>query len=236
MNFENYVDELSALQAVTERLKALYDEKEEALPFNLALSGGETAKKLFAFWVEKYKEEMDWNRFRFFWVDERCVPPTDNDSNFGHADSLLLKPMNIKEEHVFRIHGEDIPEKEALRYSQIITNNLPVYNGLPHFDCIILGVGADAHTASIFPNAMSLLTDARLCAVSRHPKSGQLRITLTGPMILNHVPLLIPVLGSGKDDMIATLKIGYSETNRTPAAYVLGHARTAFVFTSTSAL
>ncbi len=236
MIFENYVDELNALQAVTERLKSIYDEKEEALPFYLALSGGETAKKLFAFWAEEYKEKMDWNRFRFFWVDERCVLPTDDDSNFGHADRLFFTPMNIKEEHVFRIHGEEFPEKEALRYSQIITSNLPVYNGLPHFDCIILGVGADAHTASIFPNTMSLLTDARLCAVSRHPQSGQLRITMTGPMILNHVPLLIPVLGSGKDDMIATLKIGYSETNRTPAAYVLSHAQTAFVFTSTFAL
>lgn len=236
MSFENCVDELSAIQAVTEHMKNIYDEKEKSLPFYLALSGGETAKKLFAFWVEKYKEKMNWNRFRFFWVDERCVPPTDNDSNFGHADSLLLKPMNIKEEHVFRIHGEDIPEREALRYSRIITNNLPVYNGLPHFDCIILGVGADAHTASIFPNVMSLLTDARLCAVSRHPQSGQLRITMTGPMILNHVPLLIPVLGSGKDNMISTLKVGYSEANRTPAAYVLSHAQTAFVFTSTFAL
>jgi len=236
MIFEDYVDELNALQAVSKRLKTIYDAKRKSLPFYLALSGGETAKKLFSFWVEKYKEEMDWNRFRFFWVDERCVPPTDKDSNFGYADNLLFTPMGIKEEHVFRIHGEDIPEKEASRYSQIITSHLPVYNGLPHFDCIILGVGADAHTASIFPNAMSLLTDTRLYAVSHHPQSGQFRITITGPMILNHVPLLVPVLGSGKDDMIATLKIGYSETNRTPAAYVLSHAQTAFVFTSTSAL
>jgi len=232
MTFENYSDESNALQAVSEHLIHIYSQKDSHLPFYLALSGGETAKKMFSFWAEKYKEKMDWNRFRFFWVDERCVSPTDNESNYKYADILLFKPLGIKEEHVFRIFGEENPEKEAERYSKIVANNVPVFNGFPKFDCIILGIGPDAHTASIFPSTMSLLTDERLYAVSCHPKSGQFRVTMTGNVILNRVPLLIPIVGKGKDNMVATLKTGYSETNQTPAAYVLSHAETATVFTS----
>ena len=109
---------------------------------------------------------------------------------------------------------------------------LPRHGQLPYFDCIILGIGGDAHTASIFPDTLPLLTDSRNYAVSQHPESHQFRITMTGPLILNDSPLLVPVLGTGKKEMLEELKKGYSATHPTPAAYILTHAVEAFVYTT----
>ena len=215
MIIENFKDDKDALRAMTGELVRHMDRKDDGLPFNLALSGGGTAQKMFA-----------------LWVDERCVPPTDPDSNYGHANELLFKPLHIPADHVHRIHGEVEPGTEAMRYSRVVKEYLPRHGQLPYFDCIILGIGGDAHTASIFPDTLPLLTDSRNYAVSQHPESHQFRITMTGPLILNDSPLLVPVLGPGKKEMLEELKKGYSATNPTPAAYILSHAVEAYVYSA----
>ena len=91
-----------ALRSMTEDMMAMIRRKDFA-PFNLALSGGETAKHMFSLWVDEYKDKIDWNNIRFFWVDERCVPPTSPDSNYGHANHLLFKPLCIPADHIH--HG-----------------------------------------------------------------------------------------------------------------------------------
>lgn len=232
MLIENYKDNKDALRALTDRLMTYMSCKCDTKPFNLALSGGETAKQMFSVWVEEYKDKIRWDDLRFFWVDERCVPPTDEESNYGHAHELLFKPLHIPEEHVHRIHGEMEPGTEAMRYSRIVKENLPRHGQFPYFDCIILGIGGDAHTASIFPDTLPLLTDSRNYAVSQHPTTGQFRVTMTGPLILNGSPLLVPVLGKGKAGVIEELKQGYSATNATPAAYILSHAVDSVVYTT----
>ena len=93
-----------ALRSMTEDMMAMIRRKDFA-PFNLALSGGETAKHMFSLWVDEYKDKIDWNNIRFFWVDERCVPPTSPDSNYGHANHLLFKPLCILAVHFHRIKG-----------------------------------------------------------------------------------------------------------------------------------
>ena len=152
MIIENFKDDKEALRAMTGELVRYMDRKDDGLPFNLALSGGGTAQKMFALWVDEYKDKIDWDAIRFFWVDERCVPPTDPDSNYGHANELLFKPLHIPAGHVHRIHGEVEPGTEAMRYSRVVKEYLPRHGQLPYFDCIILGIGGDAHTASIFPD------------------------------------------------------------------------------------
>ena len=97
-----------ALRSMTEDMMAMIRRKDFA-PFNLALSGGETAKHMFSLWVDEYKDKIDWNNIRFFWVDERCVPPTSPDSNYGHANHLLFKPLCIPADHIHRIKGENEP-------------------------------------------------------------------------------------------------------------------------------
>lgn len=232
MKLENYKDNKEALRAMTGRLMAIMAGREEHKPFNLALSGGETAKQMFALWADEYKDKIDWDSLRFFWVDERCVPPDDPESNFGHANRLLFEPLQIPRDHIHRIHGEGEPGTEAMRYSRIVKEYLPRHGQFPYFDCIILGVGGDAHTASIFPDNLPLLTDSRNYAVSQHPETGQFRITMTGPLILNGSPLLVPVLGRNKEGVIEDLKKGYSAFNATPAAFILSHAVDSVIYTT----
>lgn len=231
MIIERFETQQKALDALTEELISLMAEKKDSAPFNLALSGGGTAQEMFSQWVEKYKEKIHWDALRFFWVDERCVPPTDKESNYGNAYRLLFKPLHIPESHIHRIHGEDEPGTEAMRYSWEVKKFLPRFNQLPTFDAIILGVGADSHTASIFPSALELLSDSRSYTVAQHPVTGQYRITMTGPLILNGAPLLVPLLGIEKAPVVRSLAEGYSPAHITPASYILAHAVEAIVFT-----
>lgn len=232
MTIENFENNDEALRALTSKLMFYLDRKDNETPFNLALSGGETAKQMFSLWVTEYVSKINWTNIRFFWVDERCVPPTDSESNYGHADRLLFKPLHIPYENIHRIHGEAEPDEEAIRYSRIVEKYVPHHGSLPYFDCIILGIGNDAHTASIFPDKLSLLSDKRLYAVSQQPATHQYRITMTGQLILNGSPLLIPAPGPGKSIVIDDIKKGFSETNATPAAYILSKANDATIYTS----
>ncbi|WP_102408936.1 6-phosphogluconolactonase [Parabacteroides bouchesdurhonensis] len=231
MKIEYCDDSKSALRAMTDHMARLVQEK-GVEPFNLALSGGETAKQMFSLWVDEYRDKIDWNLLRFFWVDERCVPPSSLDSNYGHANRLLFKPLNIPKDHIHRIEGEKEPGAEAMRYSWEVKEYLPLFNLMPTFDCILLGIGDDAHTASIFPTTMEILSDSRNYTVSQHPVSHQYRITMTGTLILNNSPLLIPVFGENKKAVIEHLADRFSPINDTPAAYILSHAVDATVYTT----
>jgi len=228
MIIETYKESNDALRAMTAKLRRLIDEK-DAPVFNLALSGGETAKKMFTIWVNEYKEIVQWQKIRFFWVDERCVAPSDPESNYGNANQFLFQPLQIPADYIHRIKGEDEPGIEAVRYSWEVKESLSRYDQLPIFDCIILGVGPDSHVASIFPTTPKLLYDSRLYTVSQHPVSGQYRITMTGPLILNNAPLLVPILGSGKESIKKKLKDGYTMEDA-PAAYLLSRAKDATIY------
>jgi 6-phosphogluconolactonase len=224
MNFEIHNDELSALRSLTSYLLTLVSSKRTDY-FNLALSGGNTAKQLFALWLSDYKNKIPWYRIRFFWNEECCVSPSDNTSNYGEAYRLFLKQLCLPGENILRIHGEDEPEKEAKRYSTMVTKCLPSVNGLPHFDGIILGVGTDGHVASIFPASRNLLEERTPFVVTQHPRTGQKRITLTGPVILNDTPLLIPIIGPSKALILDDLKKNNPKVAPSPAAYIVQHAR-----------
>lgn len=228
MKIEVYKEGKEALRAMTEKLKTLIDEKSSSR-FNLALSGGETAKKMFTIWVEEYKDKINWDKLRFFWVDERCVPPSDPASNYGNAEKYLFEKLNIPAENIHRIIGEDDPGVEAVRYSWEVRENLSRFDQLPLFDCIILGVGPDSHIASIFPDTPKLLYDSRLYTVSQHPVSGEYRITMTGPLILNNAPLLVPILGAGKQAVKKKIHEGYAGEDA-PAAYLLSRADDATIY------
>lgn len=107
---------------------------------------------------------------------------------------------------------------------------LPGYASCPRFDAIILGIGEDGHTASIFPSMPELLTAKCCYKVSQHPESGQKRITMTGSLILNAKLLLIPVLGNAKTSILQRV-INAEENSVLPAAYIINHAPEAMIFT-----
>lgn len=219
-----------ALVNLSEQLAERVNQKKGA-PFYLALSGGSTAKQMFEIWERMFGNRIDWDRIRFFWVDERCVVPEDDDSNYKQARELLFTKLNIPATHIYRIKGEADPAVEARRYSTSVAELLPLSGGYPQFDCIILGIGNDGHTASIFDTSLPLLDDDRNYAVSVHPVTGQVRVTMTGTLILNDVPLLIPVIGRDKDEILNKLLGDERAEKDMPASFVLKQATEATVFT-----
>ena len=123
--------------------------------FNIAVSGGSTPALMFDLWANEYADITPWKRMKLYWVDERCVPPEDSDSNYGMMRSLLLGIVPIPYENVYRIRGEEKPAKEAARYSELVSRQVPKKNGWPEFDIVLLGAGDDGHTSSIFPGPVS---------------------------------------------------------------------------------
>ncbi len=232
MNIRTYNTSEGALRALSDRLISLM-QANNTRPFHLALSGGETAQMLFKVWREEYRDKINWDTLRFYWVDERCVDPGNNQSNFKYADELLFYPLGIPANHVHRIFGEQAPELEAERYSEHVKWELPGYANFPRFDCIILGIGNDGHVASIFPAIPKLLTDNRCYAVASHPVTGQKRITMTGVLILRGNELLLPVIGFAKTDILRRV-VGELRLRKpvSPAAYVLSHAISATIYTN----
>ena len=125
--------------------------------FDIALSGGTTPAKLFKILTEKYPETIPWKRIHFWWGDERCVPPEDENSNYKMAHDLLFSRIVIPDENIHRIKGENPPASEADQYAAEIEKYLNSRDNLPVFDLVLLGMGEDGHTASIFPDQMEFL-------------------------------------------------------------------------------
>ena len=226
MNIHSYSVAHEAIEALTRRMADRM--LGSAGSFHVALSGGETAKRLFPFWSGPFADRLDWDRIRFYWVDERCVPPDDPQSNFGTAERLLFSPLTVPASHVHRIRGEQPPETEAERYTHLIGQELSGPDGIPRFDCVVLGVGEDMHTASIFSETSFLLTAEPGYRVSIHPRSAQMRITMTGSLILAARLLLVPMLGERK---LATARhLAEKQNDRSPAGYLLSRAEQAELF------
>jgi 6-phosphogluconolactonase len=167
-------------------------------PVYIAVSGGTTPAILFSCLSGKYGNSISWEKVHFFWVDERCVPPEDDQSNYKMTRNSLFKGISIREENIHRIRGEENAEQEAKRYSQEIGRIVPSENDIPVFDIILLGIGDDGHTASIYPDQMDLLHSKNICEAAVHPQSGQKRVTLTGPVLNKAESVYFLVCGSGK--------------------------------------
>ncbi len=181
----------------------------------VSLSGGSTPKLLFEILARDFADQVDWSKVHLFWGDERCVPPEDSDSNFGVCKDLLLDKVAIPEENIHRVIGESDPESEAVRYGEKMKEHCELNEaGLPVLDLLILGMGGDGHTASIFPHQMELLKSDAICAVATHPESGQRRVSMTGPVLCAASKIDFLVTGSGKAGVIAEIfgKTGDWET------------------------
>jgi len=157
-------------------------------------------------------------------VDERCVPPTHVESNYGMTYENLLKNVPIHDANVFPIQGELDPKTEAKRYHDLLISQLPRHNGVPKFDLILLGMGDDGHTASIFPNQLSLLHSESFVAVSTHPVTNQNRITLTGQLLNHSDEVVFLITGSSKAEVLNQVIHRISDYENYPASYI--HAQT----------
>lgn len=205
--------------------------QESDRPFYLAISGGSTPNLLYSLWGFEYATAIPWQRLHLFWVDERCVPPTDPESNFGNMKQRCLDRITFPAENLHRIHGEAPPALEAERYSLEVQNTVPMIDGLPQFDAIVAGMGNDGHTSSIFPGQTELLTERRPYAVSKHPDTQQARIAMTGPTMMAAKELIFHVVGKGKLPLIHAMLFRYNPNDVTlPALYIARNANNPLLF------
>lgn len=188
---------------------------------SIALSGGSTPRAVFEYLSEHFSESIDWSRIKVFWGDERCVPPDDPESNYLMALKSLLEKVAIPPDQVFRIQGEANPSAEAARYESLVIQQLSVEGQTPEFDLMMLGLGDDGHTASIFPNAIHLFDSTKLFGTALHPVSGQARITATGKLINNAKAIVFIVTGHAKADIVTQIIQHLPGSEHLPASLVL---------------
>jgi 6-phosphogluconolactonase len=171
--------------------------------YSIALSGGSTPRAILQRIREKYMDDINWSKVIFFWGDERCVDPSSSESNFRMADESLFLGTAIPRFNIQRIEGEQDPIPEAKRYSDLLTRLVPGNNNIPRLDLVMLGLGEDGHTASVFPYNIHLFDSDKLFELSHHPESGQARITATGKVINNAKRVCFLVTGPSKSEKAA---------------------------------
>ncbi len=154
---------------------------------HIAISGGGTPRPVFELWGgAPLRDSVDWSRVHVWWADERCVPPTDEGSNYRLASETFLQQTGIPAENIHRVKGELAPEEAARDYAQQLYNASPGQPLWPRIDLALLGMGADGHTASLFPGDISddELTRPTLAVTADYDGRPANRVTLT-PLILN---------------------------------------------------
>jgi 6-phosphogluconolactonase len=192
--------------------------------FVMALSGGSTPKTLYQTLASpEWKTRFEWQKIHFLFGDERCVPPDHQDSNFNMAQASLFHPLAIQPDHIFRMKGEgEDPSPVAREYEQTIrqlTEAQPPT--MPRIDLVLLGLGDDGHTASLFPGTSALQETTKIVTVGQAPTGIRSRLTLTLGVLNQAAMVLFLVTGKGKADMIRRILEPASEADRSlPAAQI----------------
>jgi 6-phosphogluconolactonase len=174
--------------------------------FDWGLAGGKTPEELYQLLASPaYSARIDWTRVHFFWSDERCVPPDHPDSNYRMARESLLEHVQPPDEHVHRLRGELPPLLEASRYEAELSGGSArsSTSAVPRLDLILLGMGSDGHTASLFPGAAAVAERQRWVTATRIEGREVARLTFTLPLINAAASVLFLVAGTDKAPMLA---------------------------------
>jgi 6-phosphogluconolactonase len=185
--------------------------------FSVALSGGSTPKALHALLAaEPYRSQIDWPHVEIYFGDERCVPPDSDQSNYRMARETLLVHVPIPEPHIHRIRGEIDPLDAAIEYGQLLKAKFDA-NGL---DLVLLGMGPDGHTASLFPNTAALHEPKHRCVANHVEKLNAWRVTLTATFINRSRAVLFMVEGADKAARVAEVLEGPRDPDRLPSQLI----------------
>ena len=189
---------------------------------SLAISGGSTPKLLFQ---HMSRRKLDWTRVHLFWVDERCVPPADAQSNFKLAEEFLIKPAKIPQRNIHRVRGELSPQQAARRYEAEVIEHFGLDEGeVPDFDVIHLGMGADGHTASLFPGD-PLIEDRELIVEAVDvPKLKSWRVTLMPAVLLAAHHSVLLVAGEDKAPILQRVYDDQGEPKELPVQLIARNA------------
>lgn len=203
----------SAVEQIAQEFKAY---SEQNRPVHISLSGGSTPKLLFKTLAElPFNTEIQWQNLHFWWGDDRMVLPTDPESNYGEVQKLLFDHIQIPAENIHRIRGEENVELELARFSAELTACVPNLA----FDWIILGMGTDGHTASLFPHQTDF-NDPAVAVIAKHPETGQIRISKTATLIEKAKRITYLVTGSSKAEIVKEIQITPAEDLPYPAAKI----------------
>jgi len=189
----------------------------------VALSGGETPKLLYArLAAEPYRGRIPWQRLHVFWGDERCVPPDDPRSNYRMAYETLLAKVPVPVEHIHRMPADTADHKAAAAaYAATLRAVVPVTaDGWPRFDLVLLGLGDNAHTASLFPRTEALRERERAVVAQFIEDAGMWRMTLTVPVLTHAAEILFLVSGASKAEAVRAALEGPADPDDVPAALI----------------
>lgn len=200
-----------ASKAIAERIRAA-----EGQRFTLAVSGGSTPKRMFQHLA---RETLNWSKVHLFWVDERCVPPDHAESNYRMTAENLLSDVNLPAGQIHRMRGELLPAAGAEVYETELKSFFGA-DALPRFDLILLGMGDDGHTASIFPDSPLLDEKDRWAAVGHSPAGVRERITLTLPVINRAREVMFLISGEKKAAPLEKVLDGGERTRQIPAQWI----------------
>lgn len=170
--------------------------------FHLVLSGGETPKPLYELLATPaWKSRLDWSRTHVYWSDERCVPVEDPRSNAGMTRRALLDHVPVPPSQVHPLYAGGDPKQAAVDYEALI-RRIGRPDRLPRFDLVLLGLGADGHTASLFPGTAAVAERQRLVCELYLPEQGMHRLTMTLPLLNQARQVVFLVAGAGKAAML----------------------------------
>ena len=201
--------------------------------FTVALAGGSTPKSLYKLLAsEKFRSQIDWEKIFFFFGDERNVLPDDEESNFRMAHESLLKPLQIPSENIFRWQTElGDAEKIAEDYEDVLNNFFSVKRDpsadaddsdliFPRFDLVLLGMGDDGHTASLFPFSNALHIADKMTAANYVEKFDTTRLTFTFPTINSAANIIFLISGEAKAEALKEVLEGKSQPEKFPSQNV----------------
>jgi len=204
-----------ASRAAAEFVRLAKDSIDTRGRFLVALSGGSTPTLLYR---QLVGTSLDWGKVFFFFGDERNVPPDEDASNFRNANKDLFRPLRIREDRIFRWRTElEGPDKVAQDYQDRLEDMGP---GLPRLDLVLLGMGSDGHTASLFPATEALVEIERFAVANWVPHLGSWRYTLTLPVINNARNVCFLVAGTDKAETLSKVFESDSEADKLPAQSV----------------
>lgn len=185
--------------------------------FSLVLSGGSTPQRLYELLATPaLARQIEWPKVHLFWGDERVIPPSAEGSNYRQAKLALLDHVPLPAQNVWRIKGELLPRDGALDYAKQLKQAGGLQNW-PRFDLVLLGMGGDGHTASLFPNAPIVETQSTRAVMAHYQDRPVNRVTLTSPVINSARQVWFLVTGSAKAEMVRRVLCGEGSPMAVPA-------------------
>lgn len=188
----------------------------------IAISGGTTPVRMFSLLAtDPFLDQVPWDKLELYWVDERCVGPESADSNYGTTREKLLSKVPLDARRIFRMEGELDPEAAAAKYEAALRNNFKLEGAeAPAFDLVLLGMGDDGHTASLFPHTPAIDELGRLVVANHVEAKGTWRITLTWPVINHGRTVIFLIEGAEKADRLHEVLLGDYDPERLPSQLI----------------